>query len=820
MRKFTSFMLMLLCAVTTWAGVDSDLASKKITSIGAAATSIEADQWYVLYVQKRGCYVSEETTEYRMRVTSNLVAPVSAEKKAGYLFQFEATGNANEYYIKSGNGLYFTINQGSSTVSAEPVAYTIAQIGDNAGHFYGQMVSDGRVLDANGAGGTLAGWGTTIPTGTGGNNDYQFLPVTLEAATYIDVTYNFTYGGVTKFTQVTSVEEGANFPEFNIALPYSVSIDAAKPEGTVNADNATKEIAISFDNSLIPFQSSTINGTFGDDVKWYHLTMRSKDVSYDAATGYALAQNVAEKNTSNLFAFTGNPIDGFNIYNYAAGAGKVFWRADATNGGRVSFTNIDETNGNTWILSKNGDAGYVFRLNGYTNGYMNDHQPQIAIWNSGSGATDGGSTITFTYVENPDLVAFYDVTYNYVYNGDTKFTKTITVEDGANYPAHAFVAPYGVAIEGEIPAETVTGNATKEFALTITKALPFEEGKYYYVRMHTNQPGFIGDIADDNTINVAWGKVGTSADTKDNYLWEFVGNVFDGIKVVNKGTGLEMTTTGGGNVTLTENGTSLFITETTDPGTENATDGFCLRNPNSANYINANYGDAKLSHWSATDAGSTFMLIEPTESLDVEITAAGYATYYWDLPAYIPEGVQAFVVNELNGTYAIMNEITGTIPANTGVILKGSAAEYSFAVAHYVTAETTTAVSGNKLRGSVASTYITPANTTCYVLANGENGVGLYQAELTDFVDTTGTGQTVGVANSFLNNANKAYLVVDGASAAVSYSFNFDWNGTTGIEGVVAEGAQDGAIYDITGRRVKAITAPGIYIVNGRKVVK
>ena len=72
-----------------------------------------------------------------------------------------------------------------------------------------------------------------------------------------------------------------------------------------------------------------------------------------------------------------------------------------------------------------------------------------------------------------------------------------------------------------------------------------------------------------------------------------------------------------------------------------------------------------------------------------------------------------------------------------------------------------------------------------------------------------------------MNNANKAYLpVVVEANAAPSYSFNFDWAGTTGIEGVVAEGAQNGKIYDITGRRVKAITAPGIYIVNGRKVVK
>ena len=63
-------------------------------------------------------------------------------------------------------------------------------------------------------------------------------------------------------------------------------------------------------------------------------------------------------------------------------------------------------------------------------------------------------------------------------------------------------------------------------------------------------------------------------------------------------------------------------------------------------------------------------------------------------------------------------------------------------------------------------------------------------------------------------------MPVTSGNAAAGYSFVFDWAGTTGVEGVVAEGAQDGAIYDITGRRVKAITAPGIYIVNGRKVVK
>ena len=477
------------------------------------------------------------------------------------------------------------------------------------------------------------------------------------------------------------------------------------------------------------------------------------------------------------------------------------------------------------IVLRDASAEGIYRVlvqfKDYNDGYINingSNNMDICSWS----AVDHGNAIRFIEADDFDPEAALEmlnsavtVTYTFTHEGKTIATQTATVNKGDAYPAINTTLPYGVT--ATVPEGVVEGSTEKTIEVEVNKELPFVAASdaasisnWYYVRMHTNQPGFIGDIAEDNTINVANGKVGTSADSEENYLWGFVGNVFDGIKVVNKGTGLEMTTNGSGNVTLTEDGTSLYIVATSAPGSLKATDGFCLRNPNSANYINANYGDAKLAHWSATDAGSTFMVIEPTESLDVEITSAGYATYYWDLPAYIPEGVQAFVVNELNGTYAIMNEITGTIPANTGVVLKGSADTYSFAVAHYVTEETATAVRGNKLRGSVASTDIPAAeNTTYYVLANGENGVGLYKDKLE--------------GDTFRNNANKAYLPVvveTEANAAASYSFNFDWAGTTGIEGVVAEGAQDGAIYDITGRRVKAITAPGIYIVNGRKVVK
>ena len=41
----------------------------------------------------------------------------------------------------------------------------------------------------------------------------------------------------------------------------------------------------------------------------------------------------------------------------------------------------------------------------------------------------------------------------------------------------------------------------------------------------------------------------------------------------------------------------------------------------------------------------------------------------------------------------------------------------------------------------------------------------------------------------------------------------------TGIEDIVVENKAAEAIFDLTGRKLDAITAPGLYIVNGKKVL-
>ena len=181
------------------------------------------------------------------------------------------------------------------------------------------------------------------------------------------------------------------------------------------------------------------------------------------------------------------------------------------------------------------------------------------------------------------------------------------------------------------------------------------------------------------------------------------------------------------------------------------------------------------------------------------VSEAGWATLYLGFNARIPSAVEAYIVTTVNDGWVTLTQVTGVLPANTGVIVKAPADDYKL----FNEATATVDVTGNLLDGS---SYNKNVEEEAYVLSAPDGVVGLYKAEMTD--------------GTWLNNANKAYLPASAVPNKTAAFYGFEWNGTTGVEGVVAEGAENGAIYDITGRRVKAITAPGIYIVNGKKVVK
>ena len=188
-------------------------------------------------------------------------------------------------------------------------------------------------------------------------------------------------------------------------------------------------------------------------------------------------------------------------------------------------------------------------------------------------------------------------------------------------------------------------------------------------------------------------------------------------------------------------------------------------------------------------------------SYTLTVTDAGWATLYLDFNAEIPalkgEDAGAYIVKTegLNDEYIVLEPVTGVLPANTGVVVKAAKDDYTFA---YSTDEAAD-VTGNLLKGTVTDKNI---EGEAYVLGIVDGVVGLYKAKMAGGV--------------WLNNANKAYLPKTAGMSAASYSFRFP--GTTAIENVEVENT-DQVIYDLTGRRVETITAPGIYIVGGKKVL-
>ena len=182
----------------------------------------------------------------------------------------------------------------------------------------------------------------------------------------------------------------------------------------------------------------------------------------------------------------------------------------------------------------------------------------------------------------------------------------------------------------------------------------------------------------------------------------------------------------------------------------------------------------------------------------VSITDAGFATFAASYPVdYSANGLEAYAVKYANGSLTY-NKIDGIVPANTAVLLKGEAKEYTLAAA----GGTATTVDTDL---KIADGTKTGANNI-YCLANKTtNGVGFYQ-----------------VSSDVTIPANKAYLEINTTSTttpAKYYSIGIGGN-TTGIQAIQQNSVKaDGIMYSLSGQKVGA-NYKGIVICNGKKMIK
>ncbi len=176
----------------------------------------------------------------------------------------------------------------------------------------------------------------------------------------------------------------------------------------------------------------------------------------------------------------------------------------------------------------------------------------------------------------------------------------------------------------------------------------------------------------------------------------------------------------------------------------------------------------------------------------------GYSTFAADYD-YTFTGAQAYKAAYDDATSTVsLTEITGTVPANEGIIFKGTEGETVTITKSVLPGEELT---GNSLTGVTASTEAFLPGTN-YVLAS--NGTA------TAFVKMATDKQVADMIG-------KAYLNIPSSGATpVAFYINATPTGVTAVE--KAEENIDAPAYNIVGQRV-ASSAKGLVIIGGRKFI-
>lgn len=258
-------------------------------------------------------------------------------------------------------------------------------------------------------------------------------------------------------------------------------------------------------------------------------------------------------------------------------------------------------------------------------------------------------------------------------------------------------------------------------------------------------------------------------------------------------------------------------------------------NSNTATGYFKSYGDntgvvpsfaQKISSASyTTTLGATPTYTAKAISLKAETTDAHWATFSCSEPTFFPEAVAVNAITVAEGTITTNNDVfehssavtigdatlSGVyVPANTGVLIKSADADATC----YVVANKTVAAlqkSQNMLKPALVGggVFIPAADYTYYKLAYN------------DFSSRTGLGFYYGAdaGGAFYVKAETAYLAVPTAIAEGAKAFVLDGE-TTAINGISTRNDHAEAVYNLNGQRIASMAKPGLYIVNGKKVVR
>lgn len=613
----------------------------------------------------------------------------------------------------------------------------------------------------------------------------------------IESTINYTYNvpGHSEFTKTISKtqlhKQGTSINLNPDELGYVSELGGIvyNKENTVNGENVTV-------NTYAPFMFKYANKYDATTAHWYAIDMHNNQNSYlwksnnTAVELPVTAMQAPSRLTDEyMWTFVGNLTDGFKVYNKATG--KAIVLTEKTSGNNTYKEAELAEEGQLFKVSastgKNKlNNGFGFCLYQGTNTYLN-HQDNIKTWNK---ADEGSTMHVFEPVTWPVNYA-KNITSTTIVEGAIGLSSAYT-EDNINKLTTAVNNVNTSATEDNVKAlETL--NAT--FANTNDGAT-VEADKYYRLRnvhLHSTKqnayPTYNGSqfTKGNNAKNLETILKFTAAADGKFYIQvngQYLSKVSDNNPVTTV-----TDVANAGTYTVEHSGQNFTFTETSNAAVSNSS-----LHMNAGNMI-----------FYTKNAGASVWNVFPATEAELPLTTVGseaLATAYLPFPVSQVSGAKAYIgaISD-NNTYLNLTEAANGFAAEDGVVLVGTEGSQAATVTIGGNAQK---VEGNALSGTLSAITLADNTRANYlVFGVNENKAGFY------------------VPSSSVASipANKAFISATNLHGVQALALNF---GTvTGINAATVNGVNANApLYDLSGRRVLRAVKGGLYIQNGRKVLK
>ena len=494
---------------------------------------------------------------------------------------------------------------------------------------------------------------------------------------------------------------------------------------------------------------------------------------------------------------------------------------------------VEETSaagGTEWSISPiDGSEWYnISILNDETTYYLSNHSgsgQKIGFYNSNN-TTDGGSMFKFVSADYSKSDSYYQL-FNLhaeiggeVAGGTNPGCYEQTKADDLN-------SAYAAATTTLADADATDDDYTSAYETLSTAYANLGDiiqpavGKYYMIKSAHTGYAAGSYIYADNVNGVYWATGKTAADASAVWSVES-GSADNTYRLRNLHTNSCFKSVGwGSHATLSEDESLVDVTFTSLGDTQwNITGG---------NKFHAQETGSKLVGWNGGTGSASAWYLEEVSLDALSYSSSMSAGQSWgtlclNYPVEVPEGITAHIVSEINDGYVSLTEISSgdVIPAGEAVILyrENSESEAAFTYS-YTGSECSLSTDGNLLLGSYYTKAIAcDSDKNYYMLMSGDDSEALYWV----YEEYSSDGSIAdGNADSdnggyILCNANRGYLPLSdlGSSSIVAYGLRL--SGTTAVEEYPV-GSEQHTIYDLSGRRLDEVTSPGIYIVNGKKII-